>query len=110
MVSFMNENYDVVVVGARCAGSPLALMLARAGLKVCVVDRAGFPSDTLSTHGIQPSGVKVLERLGLLERILAAARPIDDGIFAFDEVRIELPSPLEVEPSALRGAEAGVGE
>ncbi|MGC1165092.1 MAG: NAD(P)/FAD-dependent oxidoreductase [Solirubrobacterales bacterium] len=84
------RRYDVIVVGARCAGSPLATMLSRAGIKVCLVDRAAFPSDTPSTHGIQPSGVKVLDRLGVLERLLEEAPPIDDGIIAFDDNRIEL--------------------
>ena len=46
--------------GARCAGAPLATMLARRGLRVCLVDKDRFPSDTLSTHGIQPIGVQVL--------------------------------------------------
>ena len=46
--------YDVIVAGARCAGSPLAMLLARKGHSVLVVDRAKFPSDTLSTHFMTP--------------------------------------------------------
>jgi len=69
------EELDVVVVGARCAGSPLATHLARAGLSVCVVDRAEFPSDTISTHFFQVEGVAVLERLGVIERLLATGAP-----------------------------------
>jgi hypothetical protein len=46
--------YDAVIVGARCAGSPTAMLLARKGYRVLVVDRATFPSDTLSTHLVQP--------------------------------------------------------
>jgi flavin-dependent dehydrogenase len=47
----MSERpYDVVVVGARCAGAPLATMLARDGLRVCLVDKDRFPSDTPSSH------------------------------------------------------------
>jgi 2-polyprenyl-6-methoxyphenol hydroxylase-like FAD-dependent oxidoreductase len=84
------NSYDVIVVGARCAGSPLATLLARAGIEVCLVDRADFPSDTPSTHGILPPGVKVLERLGLMDRLLEVAAPIDEGILAFDDVSIEL--------------------
>jgi flavin-dependent dehydrogenase len=49
--------YDAIVVGARCAGSPTAMLLARAGHRVLLVDRAGFPSDTLSTHYIHQPGV-----------------------------------------------------
>ena len=44
--------YDAIVVGARCAGSPTAMLLARRGYRVLLLDRAGFPSDTLSTHYI----------------------------------------------------------
>ena len=84
------DRFDVVVVGARCAGSPLATMLARAGLSVCVLDRASFPSDTPSTHGIQPCGVEVLGRLGLLPALLERSRPIDHGLLAFNELRIEV--------------------
>jgi phytoene dehydrogenase-like protein len=49
--------YDAIVVGARVAGSSTAMLLAREGLKVLVVDRATFPSDTLSTHQVQVPGV-----------------------------------------------------
>ncbi len=69
------EDFDVAVVGARCAGSPLATHLARSGLGVCVVDRAEFPSDTVSTHLFQAEGVAVLDRLGLTERLLATGAP-----------------------------------
>jgi 2-polyprenyl-6-methoxyphenol hydroxylase-like FAD-dependent oxidoreductase len=84
------SHFDAIVVGARCAGSPLATMLARAGLKVCLVDRASFPSDTPSTHGILPPGVKVLDRLGVLDRVLEVAPAVDRGILAFDELRVEM--------------------
>ena len=52
----MTDTYDAIVVGARCAGSPTAMLLARKGYRVLVVDRATFPSDTLSTHVLQPLG------------------------------------------------------
>ena len=61
----MSESFDVIVVGARCAGASLATLLARGGLGVFLLDKDRFPSDTLSTHGIQPAGVQVLERLGV---------------------------------------------
>jgi 2-polyprenyl-6-methoxyphenol hydroxylase-like FAD-dependent oxidoreductase len=86
------DSYDVIVVGARCAGSPLATLLARAGMKVCLVDRAGFPSDTPSTHGILPSGVKMLEQLGVAERLGEVSPRLDQGILAFDDIRIEIDS------------------
>lgn len=84
------EHFDVIVVGARCAGSPLATLLARAGLRVCVVDKARFPSDTPSTHGIQPSGVQILGRLGLREALERATTPIEQGTLAFDDIRIDV--------------------
>src|SRR5687768_14686559 len=67
--------YDVAIVGARCAGSALALMLAREGLKVLVVDRANFPSDTMSGHFIRPAGVACLRRLGLFEALETLGAP-----------------------------------
>src|SRR5262249_32930566 len=66
---------DVIVVGARCAGSPTAMLLARKGYKVLVVDRATFPSDTVSTHLIHPPGVSALRRWGLLDRLGATGCP-----------------------------------
>jgi 2-polyprenyl-6-methoxyphenol hydroxylase-like FAD-dependent oxidoreductase len=67
--------YDVIVVGARCAGSPTAMLLARRGYQVLLVDRATFPSDTMSTHFIHPPGIAQLKRWGLLERIAASNCP-----------------------------------
>jgi menaquinone-9 beta-reductase len=86
----VNRSFDVVVVGARCAGAPLATMLARAGLSVCLVDKDSFPSDTLSTHGIQPAGVQVLERLGVLETLLEVAPPLVRLRGVFDDAELVL--------------------
>ena len=58
--------YDAIIVGARCAGSPTAMLLARQGFKVLLVDRATFPSDTISTHILWPHGAEILARWGLL--------------------------------------------
>jgi 2-polyprenyl-6-methoxyphenol hydroxylase-like FAD-dependent oxidoreductase len=71
----MNKEFDVIVVGARCAGSPTAMLLARKGYRVLVVDRATFPSDTISTHVVHPRGVAALARWGLLERLKATGCP-----------------------------------
>jgi 2-polyprenyl-6-methoxyphenol hydroxylase-like FAD-dependent oxidoreductase len=65
----MRQSFDVIVVGARCAGSPLATLLARQGVKVGVVERATFPRDTLSTHVFQAPGINLLARLGVLDRV-----------------------------------------
>jgi flavin-dependent dehydrogenase len=53
-------RYDAIVVGARCAGAPTAMLLARQGYRVLAVDRATFPSDTVSTHILHPHGVAAL--------------------------------------------------
>lgn len=67
----MAERFDVVVVGARCAGSPLAASLARRGLRVAVVERARFPRDTLSTHMFQAQALAFLDRLGVIGAVRA---------------------------------------
>ena len=64
MSTAMPQTYDVIIVGARCAGSPTAALLARKGYRVLVVDRAAFPSDTVSTHVVHPLGVAALARWG----------------------------------------------
>ena len=68
-------HYDVVVVGARAAGAATAMLLARAGLRVLVVDRSRYGADTLSTHALMRGGVLQLHRWGLLDRIVAAGTP-----------------------------------
>lgn len=67
--------YDAIVIGARCAGSPTAMLLARKGYSVVVLDRATFPSDTISTHVIKRPGVERLEKWGLLDDVLATDCP-----------------------------------
>jgi flavin-dependent dehydrogenase len=69
------ETADAIVVGARCAGSATATALARAGRRVIAVDRASFPSDTLSTHLLFAGGVAELRALGALERVEALGPP-----------------------------------
>ena len=64
-----DTTFDAVVVGARCAGAPVAIQLARGGWKVAVVDKARFPSDTLSTHVIFPDGLARLDDLGALKEL-----------------------------------------
>jgi flavin-dependent dehydrogenase len=68
--------YDVIILGARCAGSPTAMLLARKGYRVLLVDRATFPSDmVMSTHLIWQPGVASMKRWGLLEKIQASGCP-----------------------------------
>src|SRR6266536_3559806 len=89
--------YDVIVVGARCAGSPTAMLLARKGYRVLLLDKASFPSDTLSVHYIHQPGVAQLKRWGLLDRIIASNCPpihrqvLDVGPFAL----VGTPSPVD---------------
>lgn len=68
----MTERYDAVVVGARCAGSTLATLLARAGWRVLLLDRDQFPSDTVSTHVMFPDTLQRLDELGVLAELRAA--------------------------------------
>ena len=85
-----NNEYDAIVVGARCAGSPTAMLLARKGYKVLMVDRTTFPSDTVSTHIVHPQGVAALNRWGLLDRLIATGcPPIDTYSFDFGPFVIE---------------------
>jgi 2-polyprenyl-6-methoxyphenol hydroxylase-like FAD-dependent oxidoreductase len=79
----IDTTYDVIVVGARCAGSPLAMLLGARGYRTLLVDRATFPSDTVSTHLIHPPGVEVLKRWGLLDQVAATNCP-PVGRYSFD--------------------------
>jgi flavin-dependent dehydrogenase len=79
----MADTYDVIVVGARCAGSPTAMLLARRGYRVLLLDRATFPSDTISTHLIHPPGMAALKKWGLLDQLLSTNCPPIDT-YAFD--------------------------
>ena len=70
-----HEEFDAVIVGARCAGAATAMLMARAGLRVLVVDRTHPSRDTLSTHALMRAGVVQLSRWGLLQRVVAAGTP-----------------------------------
>ncbi|MDX6284790.1 MAG: hypothetical protein QOG53_275 [Frankiales bacterium] len=85
----MTENYDVIVVGARAAGSPTAMLLARKGYRVLLVDRATFPSDTMSTHIVHHPGIAALQRWGIADRLIATGcPPIETYRFDFGPVTI----------------------
>ena len=89
------DMYDAIIVGARCAGSPLATLLARKGHRVLLVDKARFPSDKpLSTHSLLRPGCAVLERLGLLDSVRASnCRPINGLVLDHGATRIAAPWP-----------------
>jgi 2-polyprenyl-6-methoxyphenol hydroxylase-like FAD-dependent oxidoreductase len=78
-----STGYDAIVVGARCAGSPTAMLLARSGHRVLLVDRDHFPSDTISTHLIHPPGLALLRQWGLLDGLLATGCPTI-GRYSYD--------------------------
>lgn len=84
--------YDAIVVGARCAGSPTAMLLARKGYRVLLVDKASFPSDTISTHLIWPHAAEVMDSWGLLDRVGESGCP-----------PVALKMVFDVGPFALRG-------
>ncbi len=67
--------YDAIVVGARCAGSPTAMLLARKGYRVLLLERASFPSDSIRNHFIQHSGIVQLHRWGLLPMVVGSNCP-----------------------------------
>ncbi|HWE64926.1 MAG TPA: FAD-dependent monooxygenase, partial [Chloroflexota bacterium] len=67
--------WDVLVVGARCAGAATALRFARAGHSVLVLEKGRLGSDTLSTHVLVPTALARLEALGLLEEARATGAP-----------------------------------
>ena len=77
MTTEIAERYDIIIIGARCAGATLAALAGRAGARVLLADQAALPSDlVLSTHTLHPSGARVLARLGILARLRALAPPI----------------------------------
>ncbi len=120
----MSSGYDAIVVGARCGGSPTAMLLARSGYRVLLVDKATFPSDTMSTHLVHPPAVAALARWGILEQLEATGcppitmysfdfgpvtiagspRPADGSANAYGPRRIVLDA-LLVEAAAATGAE-----
>src|SRR5262245_66498210 len=85
-------RYDVVIVGARAAGAATALLLPRQGLRVLVIDRGRYGSDTLSTHALMRGAVFQLHRWGLLDRIKALGTPaIRSASFHYGDDVLEVP-------------------
>lgn len=88
--------FDAIVIGARCAGSPTAMLLAKKGHRVLVVDRATFPSDVISTHFLWPHGASYLNRWGLLDSVQAVTpshtqiKLVNEGIPLTGSVPLDL--------------------
>ena len=79
----MSKHYDVIVVGGRCAGAATAMLLARKGMRVLVIEAARPGTDTLSTHALMEGGVIQLRRWGLLDTVSAATPAIVATEFAY---------------------------
>lgn len=93
--SAADTDYDVIVVGGRVAGSSTAMLLARLGHRVLVVERSPMPSDTVSTHAILRTGILQLSRWGLLDDVVdAGTPPIREVTLGFGDERIA----FEVKP------------
>jgi flavin-dependent dehydrogenase len=91
----MKTHYDVIVVGARAAGAATAMLLARRGLRVLVVDRARYGSDTLSTHALMRPALLQLERWGLLDTVHNSGAPaVRRAVFHYPDERVA----LDIEP------------
>ncbi|PSK71110.1 FAD-dependent oxidoreductase [Streptomyces sp. CS149] len=90
------ESYDVVVVGARSAGAATAMLFARAGYRVLLLDRMRFPSDTLSTQHIHRPGLRLLRDWGLLGRLVdTGCPPVRRISYTVGDVRLEGRVPVE---------------
>jgi 2-polyprenyl-6-methoxyphenol hydroxylase-like FAD-dependent oxidoreductase len=83
---------DVVIVGARCAGAAAALLLARAGVRVAVVDRSRYGTDTLSTHALMRGAVLQLHRWGVLPAIVEQGTPpVTATTFSYERDEVTVP-------------------
>src|SRR3954470_19143042 len=92
----LDTTFDVVVVGARVAGAATAMLLARRGVHVALVDRSRLAADTLSTHALMRAGVLQLHRWGLLDRVRAAGTPpVRRTTFRYHDAIV----PITIKPS-----------
>ena len=97
-------KYDAIIVGARCSGASTAMLLARKGMRVLLVDRAHFPSDIPHGHFIHQHGPMRLKRWGLLDAIIASNCPgTDTCTFDLNDF------PLQGEGVQLDGVAFGYG-
>jgi flavin-dependent dehydrogenase len=88
----IGSEYDVVVIGGRPAGAGTALLLARQGLRVLMVDRGQYGADTLSTHALMRAGVVQLARWGVLPRVIEAGTPpVRSAAFIYGDEEVRVP-------------------
>ena len=86
------SRYDVVLVGARCAGAATAMLLARAGHRVLVVDRGRYGTDTLSTHALMRGAVVQLHRWNILPAVIASdTTPVRQATFFYGDESVAVP-------------------
>lgn len=87
-----HQHYDALIVGARCAGAATAMLLARQGARVLLVDWAGPGTETISTHALMRGAVMQLSRWGVLSQITASGTPaIRQTTFHYGDETISLP-------------------
>ena len=90
----MSKLYDVVIVGARCAGASLATLLAHEGVAVAVVEQARFPRDTLSSHIFEADALAFLHRLGVTDRLRATGAPfVNRADVRIEDFQVSIPWP-----------------
>ena len=86
---FAHEAYDALIVGARCAGAATAMLMARKGMRVLVIDRGSYGTDTISTHALMRGGVLQMHRWGILPRLQEAGTPpVRETTFHYGEEAI----------------------
>ncbi len=91
-----SDKRDVIVVGARCAGATIATLLARAGLKVTVIEQTHLPKSTLSSNLIEADGIAFLNRIGLRDQLEATGvRFMTQLVTRLNDVHVSVPFPLK---------------
>lgn len=89
---FTRSSYDAIVVGARCAGASAALLLARRGAHVLLVEREPDPGDTISTHALMRPAITLLDAWGLLPEIAGTDTPsVRQARFVYGHETIDVP-------------------
>jgi 2-polyprenyl-6-methoxyphenol hydroxylase-like FAD-dependent oxidoreductase len=89
---FAHDSYDAIVVGARCAGAATAMLLARKGWRVLVIDRGSYGTDTISTHALMRGGVLQLHRWGVLPDLQEAGTPpVREATFRYGDDAVTVP-------------------
>ncbi len=98
-IETFNDTYDAVIVGARCAGAATGMLLADAGLRVLVVDKSRFGSDTMSTHALMRPAVLLLQRWGVTARLEEEGTPrVEKTSFTYTDERGRDVVEVDIEP------------